>query len=64
VKTTYVSRLNLGHYIVDRVFTEIVLEPTGAFTPTASDGLLGAAVLSKFGAVFLDYSGGRFILER
>ncbi|MBV8081786.1 MAG: retropepsin-like domain-containing protein [Candidatus Eremiobacteraeota bacterium] len=64
VKTSYVSRLNLGHFAVDRVFTEIVLQPTGAFTPSTSDGLLGAAVLSKFGAVFLDYSGGRFILER
>lgn len=64
VKTAYVSRLNLGRFSVDHVFTEIVLSPTGAFTPTSSDGLLGAAVLSKFGAVFLDYAGGRFILER
>ncbi|HZV79076.1 MAG TPA: retropepsin-like aspartic protease [Candidatus Binatus sp.] len=64
VKTAVVSRLSLGKFSVDRVFTEIVLEPSGAFTPTATDGLLGAAVLSKFGAVFLDYSGERLILER
>jgi len=64
VKTAYITRLNLGKFSVDRVFTEIVLNPSGAFTPATSDGLLGASVLSKFGAVFLDYPGGRFILER
>lgn len=64
VKTGFISRLNLGQFSVEHIFTEIVLQPTGAFTPTASDGLLGAGVLSKFGAVFLDYPGGRFILER
>jgi len=64
VKTGYVSRLGLGSFEVMRVFTEIVLEPSGAFAPSASDGLLGAAVLSKFGAVFLDYPGARLILER
>jgi hypothetical protein len=64
VKTAYISRLNIGSFSVEKIFTEIVLQPTGAFTPSASDGLLGAAVLSKFGAVFLDYPGGRFILER
>ncbi|HEV2908845.1 MAG TPA: retropepsin-like aspartic protease [Candidatus Eremiobacteraceae bacterium] len=64
VKTAFVSRLNIGRFSVEKIFTEIVLQPTGAFTPSASDGLLGAGVLSKFGAVFLDYPGGRFILER
>ena len=64
VKTGYVSRVGLGSFEVMKVFTEIVLEPSGAFAPTVSDGLLGAAVLSKFGAVFLDYQGGRLILER
>jgi hypothetical protein len=64
VKTAYVSRLNLGDLEVDRVATEIVLQPTGAFVPTQSDGLVGAGVLSRFTAVFLDYSGGRFIVER
>jgi hypothetical protein len=64
VKTGYISRLALGGFEVPKVFTEIVLEPSGAFAPTISDGLLGAAVLSKFGAVFLDYQGGRLILER
>ena len=64
VKTGYVSRVGLGSFQVIKVFTEIVLEPSGAFAPTVSDGLLGAAVLSKFGAVFLDYQDGRLILER
>lgn len=64
VRTGYISRLSLGSFQVVKVFTEIVLEPSGAFAPTVSDGLLGAAVLSKFGAVFLDYQGGRLILER
>lgn len=64
VKTAYVQRLDLGKFAVERVFTEIVLQPTGAFVPTQTDGLLGAGVLKQFGAVFLDYSGGRLILER
>jgi hypothetical protein len=64
VKTAYLQRLGLGKFSVERVFTEIVLQPTGAFVPTQTDGLLGAGVLQGFGAVFLDYSGGRLILER
>ena len=64
VRTSLVARLSLGSFVVPKVFTEIVLQPTGAFVPTQSDGLLGAGVLSKFAAVFLDYSGHRFILER
>ena len=64
VKTGYVSRVSLGGFAVAHVFTEIVLQPTGAFVPTQSDGLLGAGVLSRFAAVFLDYPSGRFILER
>jgi hypothetical protein len=64
VRTAYVRRLGLGKFAVEHVFTEIVLQPTGAFVPTQSDGLLGAGVLMQFGAVFLDYAGGRLILER
>ena len=64
VKTAFVQRLDLGKFSVEHVFTEIVLQPTGAFVPTQSDGLLGAGVLMQFGAVFLDYPGGRLILER
>jgi predicted aspartyl protease len=64
VKTAYVQRLDLGKFAVERAFNEIVLQPTGAFVPSQSDGLLGAGVLTQFGAVFLDYGGGRLILER
>jgi hypothetical protein len=64
VKTAVIQRLSLGKFAVEHVFTEIVLQPTGAFVPTQSDGLLGAGVLAQFGAVFLDYPGGRLILER
>jgi len=64
VKTAYIGRLDLGKFAVEHVFTEIVLQPTGAFVPTQSDGLLGAGVLTQFGAVFLDYPGSRLILER
>jgi len=64
VKTAYVQRLSLGKFALERIFTEIVLQPTGAFVPTQADGLLGAGVLNQFGAVFLDYPGRRFILER
>ena len=64
VKTAYVQRLDLGKFDVERVFTEIVLQPTGAFVPSQTDGLLGAGVLKQFSAVFLDYTGGRLILER
>lgn len=60
----YVTSLGLGSFSLLNVRTEVVLRPTGAFSPTISDGLIGAGSLSTFRAVFLDYPGRRFILER
>lgn len=59
-----VSSLSIGSFGIGDVLTEVVLRPTGAFSPAESDGLIGAGALSAFSAVFLDYPGKRLILER
>lgn len=56
--------LTIGEFAMYDVPTEIVVTPVGAFAPTHHDGLIGGAALSKFRAVFLDYSNKRMILER
>ncbi len=65
VRTTVLNRLALGNFSLADVYTEVLLNPSGAFAPTrTSDGILGGGVLSKFSAVFLDYAGQRLILEK
>jgi hypothetical protein len=65
IRTTLVNRLGLGSYSIGNVYTEVLLNPTGAFTSSrSSDGILGGGVLSRFNAVFLDYQGRRLILEK
>jgi predicted aspartyl protease len=65
IRTTTVNRLALGNFSLADVYTEVLLNPTGAFTQSKStDGILGGGVLSRFSATFLDYPGGRLILEK
>jgi hypothetical protein len=59
-----VTVFNLGIFSVPNVPAEIVLHPTGAFSQSESDGLIGAKLLGAFRAVFLDYRGKRVILEK
>lgn len=62
-RSAVVKQFNLGIFTVNSVSAEVILRPTGAFSPGQSDGLIGAKVLERFRAVFLDYAGKRFILE-
>jgi hypothetical protein len=64
IRIATISRMDLGQFSIVDLFTQVVLRSTGAFSPTQSDGILGAGALSKFNAVFLDYPGKRVILER
>jgi hypothetical protein len=63
-KAGTITTFTLGSFAVAQVPAEVVLRPTGAFTSGESDGLIGARLLGAFGAVFLDYRGGRLILEK
>ncbi|HKW44754.1 MAG TPA: retropepsin-like aspartic protease [Candidatus Eremiobacteraceae bacterium] len=64
IRVAEISRMDLGQFTMSNLFTQVVLRSTGAFAPTQSDGILGAAALSSFGAVFFDYPGKRVILEK
>jgi hypothetical protein len=64
VRLATVSRMDLGQFSIINLFTQVVLHSTGAFTPTESDGILGAGALKGFSAVFMDYPGKRVILEK
>jgi hypothetical protein len=64
VRLATISRMDLGQFTIVNLFTQVVLHSTGAFTPTESDGILGAGALQGFNAVFMDYPGKRVILEK
>jgi hypothetical protein len=64
VRLATVSRMDLGQFTIVNLFTQVVLHSTGAFSPTESDGILGAGALQGFNAVFMDYPGKRVILEK
>jgi hypothetical protein len=64
VRLATISRMDLGQFSIINLFTQVVLHATGAFTPTESDGILGAGALQGFNAVFMDYPGRRVILEK
>lgn len=59
-----ITRLKFGPFDLTDVPTEVIVRDIGAFGQSTSDGLVGSGALSSFGAIFLDYAGGRFILER
>lgn len=63
-KAGIITGFTLGSFSVAQVPAEVVLRPTGAFSPGDSDGLIGARLLGAFRAVFLDYRGRRLILEK
>ena len=59
-----VTYFNIGHFSVPSVPTEVVIHASGAFTAGRSDGLIGAQLLRRFRAVFLDYHNNRVIFEQ
>jgi len=58
------DELNLGPYSVPDLLTQVIVHPTGAFSPSRSDGIIGDGTLALFAAVFIDYPGSRIIFER
>lgn len=64
VRAVVLNQINFGAFSFGPYPAEVLLGSNGSFTPGVSDGLIGAALLSQFRAVFLDYRGKRLILEK
>jgi len=64
VRFESLDELNLGPYSVPDLLTQVIVHPTGAFSPSRSDGIIGDGILALFSAVFIDYPGSRIIFER
>jgi len=64
VRFASLDSLNLGAYSLPNVLTQIIVRPTGAFSPIHGDGFIGVGTLGSFSAVLLDYPGNRIIFER
>lgn len=59
-----VSRLDFGVFYIDDIVASVIVRPSGSFTPTNADGIIGAGALSRFATIFLDYPAKRLILEK
>lgn len=64
IRLKTLTRLNIGAFSLADLVAQIVVHPTGAFSPLRADGIIGMGALGKFAAVFLDYPGKRAIFER